>query len=49
MELKGLECGGTFSIETSLFNISHLLHKTGLVPTELGTTVVNSKLGKGIV
>ena len=39
MELQGLECGGTFSIETSLFNISHLLHKTGLVPTELGTTV----------
>ena len=39
MELRGLECGGTFSIETSLLNISHLLHKTGFVPTELGTTV----------
>ena len=42
MELRGLECGGTFSIETSLLNISHLLHKTGFVPTEFGTTVLFS-------
>ena len=39
MELWGLECGGTFSIQTSLLNISHLLHKMGFVPTEVGTTV----------
>ena len=38
MELLGLECGSTFSIETSLLNISHLLHKMGFVPTEVGTT-----------
>ena len=28
-----------FSIQTSLLNISHLLHKMGFVPTEVGTTV----------
>ena len=39
MELWGHECGGTFSIQTSLLNISHLLHKMGFVPTEVGTTV----------
>ena len=39
MELWGLECGTTFSIQTSLLNISHLLHKTGFVATEVGTTV----------
>ena len=39
MELWGVKCGGTFSIQTSLLNICHLLHKTGFVPTEVGTTV----------
>ena len=40
MVLWGLECGGgTFSIQTSLLNISHLLHKTIFVPTEVATTV----------
>ena len=29
-----------FSIQTSLLNTSHLLHKKGFVPTEVGTTVV---------
>ena len=42
MELWGLECGGTFSIQTSLLNVSHLLHKMGFVPTEVGTTVIHS-------
>ena len=40
MELSGPDCGGTFSIQNSLLNISHLLHKTGFVPTEVGTTAV---------
>ena len=40
MELLGLECGSTFSIQTSLLNISHLLHKMGFVPTEVSTTVL---------
>ena len=40
MELWGFESGGNFSIQTSLLNISHLLHKTGFVPTEVGTTAV---------
>ena len=44
MELWGLECGGTFSIQTSLLNISHLLHKMGFVPTEVGTTVYTLQL-----
>ena len=39
MELLGPECGGTFSIQTSLLNISHLLHKTRFVWFVLGTTV----------
>ena len=39
MELWGLECGGTFSIQTSLLNVSNLIHKTGFVPIEVGTTV----------
>ena len=39
MELWGPESGGTFSIQTSLLNISHLLHKMGFVPTEVDTTV----------
>ena len=39
MELWGLECGVTFSIQTSLLIISPLLHKMGFVPTEVGTTV----------
>ena len=39
MELWGLECGDTFSIQISLLNISHLLHKIGLVSTEVVTTV----------
>ena len=39
MELWGLECGGTFSIQISLLNISHLLHKIGFVKTESVATV----------
>ena len=39
MELWGPECGGTFSIQTSLLNISHLLHKTSFVKTESVGTV----------
>ena len=31
MELWGPECGGTFSTQTSLLNISHLLHKSRFV------------------
>ena len=34
VELWGLECGGIISIQTSLLDISHLLHKTGFVKTE---------------
>ena len=40
MELLGLKFDSTFSVQTSLLNISHLLHKTGFVPTEVGTTAV---------
>ena len=32
MELWGPECGGTFSIQTSLLNISHLLHAGAALP-----------------
>ena len=39
MELLGLECCNTFSIQTSLLNISHLLHKMGFVQTEIATAV----------
>ena len=39
VELWGLECGGIFSIQTSLLDISHLLHKTGFVKTESVGTV----------
>ena len=39
VELRGLECGGIFSIQTSLLDISHLLHKTGFVKTESVGTV----------
>ena len=42
IELWGPECGVTFSIQTSLLNISHLLHRKGFVSTEVGTTVVIS-------
>ena len=42
VELWGLECGGIFSIQTSLLDISHLLHKTGFVKTEsVGTVTVS--------
>ena len=41
IELCGLECLDTFSLQTSLLNISHLLHKTGFVPTEVATTVTS--------
>ena len=44
VELWGLECGGIFNIQTSLLDISHLLHKTGFVKTESVGTVV---LGNG--
>ena len=44
VELWGLEYGGIFSIQTSLLDISHLLHKTGFVKTESVGTVV---LGNG--
>ena len=39
MELWGLEYGGIFSIQASLLDISHLLHKTGFVKTESVGTV----------
>ena len=39
VELWGLKCGGIFSIQTSLLDISHLLHKTGFVKTESVGTV----------
>ena len=48
MELWGLECGSTFSIQTSLLNISHLLHKMGFVPTEVGTTVCSPHCSGGL-
>ena len=38
-ELWGLECGGIYSVQTSLLDISHLLHKTGFVKTESVGTV----------
>ena len=34
-----LECASTFSIQISLLNISHLLHKSGLVEIQPFTTV----------
>ena len=37
MELLGLECGGTFCIQTSLLNISHLLRKMRFVLFVLST------------
>ena len=40
MELWGPECGGTFSIQTSLLNISHLLHKMRFVWFVLSTTIL---------
>ena len=43
MELRGHECGSTFSVQTILLNISHLLHKRGFVPIEVGTTVHKNK------
>ena len=43
VELWGLECGGIFSIQTSLLDISHLLHKTGFVKTESVGTVSSVK------
>ena len=39
VELGGLECGGIFSIQSSLLDVSHLLHKTGFVKTESVGTV----------
>jgi len=39
MELWGPECGGTLSIQTSLLNVSHLLHKMSFVWFVLSTTV----------
>ena len=44
VELWGPECGGIFSIQPSLMDISHLLHKTGFVKTESVGTVVKSNL-----
>ena len=41
MDLRVLECSNTFSIQTSLLNIGHLLHNMGFVPTEVGTTVIS--------
>ena len=43
MELWGIECSGTSSIQTSLLNISHLLHKKGFIPTEVATIVTQKK------
>ena len=45
MELWGPECGGTFSIQTILLNISHLLHKMSFVWFVLSTTVIHT-IGK---
>ena len=42
VELCGLECSGTFSVQTSLLNFSHLLHIMGFVPTKVGITVTFS-------
>ena len=39
LKLWGLEYGGTLSIQTSLLNIGHLLHKMGFVQREIATTV----------
>ena len=46
VELWGLECGGIFSIQISLLDISHLLHKTGFVKTESVGTVFGEKILK---
>ena len=40
VELWGLECGGTFIIQTSLLKIGCLVHKLGFVATEVAGTVV---------
>ena len=47
VELWGLECGGIFGIQTSLLDISHLLHKTEFVKTESVGTVCRNYLVYG--
>ena len=42
VELWGLECGGTFIIQTSLLKIGCLVHKLGFVATEVAGTVKNN-------
>ena len=40
VELWGLECGGTFIIQTSSLKIGCLVHKMGFVATEVAGTVI---------
>ena len=42
VELWGLECGGTFIIQTSSLKIGCLVHKLGFVATEVAGTVTNN-------
>ena len=49
VELWGLEPGGIFSIQTSLLDIKHLLHKTGFVKTESVGTVILRFMSLGAV
>ena len=39
VELWQLECASTFTIQTSLSKIGHLLHKSGFVDSQLLPTV----------
>ena len=39
VELWGLECGGTFIVQTSSLKIGCLVHKLGFVATEVAGTV----------
>ena len=41
VELRGLECGGTFIIQTSSLKIGCLVHKLGFVATEVAGTVLS--------
>ena len=43
VELWGLECDGTFTVQTSLLKIGCLVHKLGFVATEVAGTVAKSK------
>ena len=50
VELWGLECGGTFIIQTSSLKIGCLVHRLGFVATEVAGTVFLflTKLGKNV-